>query len=271
MCGVGDNVVDRYLAAGVMYPGGGAVNVAVHAARSGVEAHYLGLLGDDDAAEVVLDALRAEGVHTEHCVRLAVPNSATDVSITAAGDRRFDAHRTIDGMIAITDADADMLASCDWLYSNYSSHTESLVPALADLAPLAFDFSYKDEAYAAPLLSSLSVAQFSRTGSTEDECVALIDRTHRAGVRCVVVTRGVDAAAVSVDGQLLWQPATPTSVVDTLGAGDAFLARLLCGIFGDEPVDAAAKAASQVAADVCRVSGAFGRPHPLSVKAAVDR
>lgn len=271
MCGVGDNVVDRYLSNGFMYPGGGAVNVAVHAARAGAEAFYKGLLGNDDAAAVVLQALRLEKVNSDHCVQLPVPNSATDVSISETGDRRFDAHRTIDGVLELTDADEAMLAECDWVYTNYSSGTEAIVPTLARHAPLAFDFSYKCWEYAAPILPSLAVAQFSRTGNTRDQCAALIERIHRAGVRIAVVTRGVDGAAVGVDGKIHWQPATRVDVVDTLGAGDAFLARLLCGMFDAEPVEAAANAASRVAAEVCTVSGAFGRPHPLSVTTSGDR
>ena len=41
-----------------MYPGGNAVNVAVHAQRNGAHAAYLGAVGTDRAGEVVLGALR---------------------------------------------------------------------------------------------------------------------------------------------------------------------------------------------------------------------
>jgi fructoselysine 6-kinase len=271
MCSVGDNVVDRYVSSGVWYPGGGAVNVAVHAARAGAQASYVGLLGDDLAGRLVLGALEAEGVDTTHAQVLHRPNAATDVSITDSGDRRFDAHRTIDGVLELTADDEAMLSGCDWVYTNYSSGTESLVARMAACAPLAFDFSYKDEEYGAEFMSALTVAQFSRTGSTDEQCAALIERTHRAGVRYVVVTRGREGAALGVDGDVLWQAATPTEVVDTLGAGDAFLARFLCGAFGGEPVTAAAKAASQVASEVCRLSGAFGRAHRVAAHAGGDR
>ena len=35
---VGDNVIDYYVNTGEMYPGGNAVNVAVHASKIGVDA-----------------------------------------------------------------------------------------------------------------------------------------------------------------------------------------------------------------------------------------
>lgn len=43
--GIGDNVIDRYLNLHRIYPGGNAVNVAVHMARQGAQASYLGGAG----------------------------------------------------------------------------------------------------------------------------------------------------------------------------------------------------------------------------------
>ncbi len=68
--GVGDNTVDRYLHLGRMFPGGNAVNVAVHARRLGHEASYIGWLGTDRYGRLLLDGLAAEGA------RLLAPLSA---------------------------------------------------------------------------------------------------------------------------------------------------------------------------------------------------
>ena len=43
---LGDNVIDYYHNTQECFPGGNAVNVAVHAARLGAQAEYLGSLGD---------------------------------------------------------------------------------------------------------------------------------------------------------------------------------------------------------------------------------
>ena len=42
--GLGDNVVDKYMHIKTMYPGGNALNIAVLAKLSGVEAGYFGVL-----------------------------------------------------------------------------------------------------------------------------------------------------------------------------------------------------------------------------------
>lgn len=47
IAGIGDNVIDRYMNMGIMFPGGNAVNVAAHAALLGAEAAYVGSIGAD--------------------------------------------------------------------------------------------------------------------------------------------------------------------------------------------------------------------------------
>jgi len=61
---IGDNCVDVYPALGRVFPGGGAVNFAVHAARLGADAGYVGVVGDDRHGSLLRDALMAEGVDT---------------------------------------------------------------------------------------------------------------------------------------------------------------------------------------------------------------
>ena len=51
--GIGDNVVDKYVHTQTMYPGGNALNFAAYAAMLGHNAAYLGIFGNDAAAEHV--------------------------------------------------------------------------------------------------------------------------------------------------------------------------------------------------------------------------
>ena len=57
LCAVGDNVCDCYIDEGVYYPGGNSVNVAVNCKRNGCsEVNYIGVFGDDDKADYILNA-----------------------------------------------------------------------------------------------------------------------------------------------------------------------------------------------------------------------
>ena len=73
--GIGDNVIDRYLNKGVMYPGGNAVNVAAHASMLGAQAAYVGELGDDLGGDIIGRALRGLGVDLSHAP--VIPGATT--------------------------------------------------------------------------------------------------------------------------------------------------------------------------------------------------
>ena len=76
IAGIGDNVIDRYMNMGVMFPGGNAVNVAAHASRLGAVAAYVGSIGADREGRIIRDALTALNVDLSQCMRTAPLRSA---------------------------------------------------------------------------------------------------------------------------------------------------------------------------------------------------
>jgi fructokinase len=80
----------------------------------------------------------------------------------------------------------------------------------------------------------------------------LSDRT-----RLVVLTRGArGASARTSDGSWDVPPAEGSAIVDTVGAGDAFMAGLVDGLLRDQPVNAALSHAAVVARRTCERAGA---------------
>ena len=78
-----------------------------------------------------------------------------------------------------------------------------------------------------------------------------------AGVCCAVVTRGGDGAwLLAPDGSMHEQPAVPTTVVDTVGAGDAFLAGYVASRYGGRPADECLRFAVACGADSVQHFGA---------------
>ena len=67
-------------------------------------------------------------------------------------------------------------------------------------------------------------------------------------------------AALRYGGRTWRQEAVPCRVVDTLGAGDAFIARLIVGIVSGEEPSLALREAARSAAATCSYYGAFGHP-----------
>jgi fructoselysine 6-kinase len=263
VCGIGDNVVDRYPDLEREFPGGNACNVAVYARRSGARAAYIGVVGSDASGDHVLATLEAEGVDTSGVRAGGGANSHATVRIDASGNREFVEWVPVDQQFDLSADDRALLRTADVAHTGHASFTELLVPDLATLTRISFDFSYKDLDYAEPLLPHLWAATFSGAGLSAGAARDLATSVGSAGPEVVVVTRGAAGATVAVGGDVVEQAAVPTRVVDTLGAGDAFVARLLTGLLRGETPDRAAAASAVLAGHVCESFGAIGHARPL--------
>ena len=258
LAGVGDSVVDRYWDLGTMFPGGQALNVAVYAQRFGIDAAYLGVVGDDVAGRHILGAMQAEGIDIPR-VRVVPGRSGFAEVALVEGNRVFLGGGPGVSEFRLSADDLAYLQGFDLIHSSESSYLEDQLGLLAGVAPLSFDFSERrDPAYVEPLLAHVTIAEFSLSDMDDAEAKEWLERIHGFGPRLILATRGA-AGALLYDGRELWrQAAVETELIDTLGAGDAFIARFLVGVLRDEPVGETLAAAAIAAAETCRGYGAFG-------------
>lgn len=258
--GVGDNTVDQYLHLRRMFPGGNAVNVPVLARRYGHHASYLGWLGDDALGKLLLDALAAEGVDTSHCRVVAGANAYCQVSLVD-GDRVFgQSSAGVSRQIALTGEDLAFIQQHDLVHTSVYSHIWHELSRLRQVAPwLSFDFSqgWKRERLA-ETLPHITFAFLSSPDTSYQETVDLLRWVQAQGPTLAVATRG-KAGALAFDGQRVYQQGiVETTVVDTLGAGDAFIARFLVEYGNRQTIETSMALAAASAAETCGYYGAFG-------------
>lgn len=256
--GAGDNTADRYLNRGVLFPGGNALNVAVFAARLGVYAGYLGVIGKDDVGQHLLSALVAERVDTG-LVRVGNgPNATADVELRD-NDRVF---LRSDRTTALFELDEEQLAAMTRYDVVHSGYAGTLLPRVAEMARCArvsFDFGARYEfAAIEPALAHLHLATFSGGHLAPDDAVSLCRSALTAGAENVLVTRGGEGAYFGTGDLVRHQPADRVSTIDTLGAGDAFIAGVLVGLGTGRSTEALLASATAYASQVCQVDGAFG-------------
>ena len=259
---VGDNVVDCYPDLGVMFPGGNTVNVAVHARRAGATSAYLGVVGTDAAGDLVRGALVAEGVDTSLVRSVPGPNAFAVVRVVE-GNRVFESGEIGVSRFRVTGADLERAAAAHVVHTGECSMVEADLPRLADVARLlSFDFSERPWEYVEEYAPLVSVAVLS-AASVEEDPVLLARRVAALGPRLVAVTQGPGGATLLVDGVVHRAPAGHGPIVDTLGAGDAFIARLLVGVARGEQPEALLPAATAYATASCAEHGAFGHEAQL--------
>lgn len=280
--GVGDNVVDKYLHTGIMYPGGNALNFAVFSKMAGADAAYLGSFGTDRAAAHVQSVLRDLGVNTSRCRRIDGDNGFARVTLQD-GNRVFVPGNAGGVMrlhpLVFSREDMDYIGTFQLAHSSCYSYVEGQLPGLRDTAvPLSFDFSSRiDEEYVRAVCPHLDFAFFSAEERSDEASIGRVfEAMHRLGCTVAAATRGKKGAMVSHRGRLFHQAAEPIQVLDTMGAGDSFIATFLLRSMDavdwqaeriaecpGEGIRAALRAAAHAAAETCRVSGAFGYGVPF--------
>ncbi len=259
---LGDNVVDCYPDLGVMFPGGNALNVAVHARRVGACSAYIGAVGTDHAGRLVHDALVAEQVDTR-LVRVVPGANAYAVVRLVEGNRVFGAGDVGVSRFSVSDADLAASRDADLVHTGECSMLEDDLDRLAGAARrLSFDFSERPWPYVAEHAPKVDVAVLS-AASTAARPEELVAGVAGLGPSVVAVTQGAAGATLWIDGRLLHAEAGPGPIVDTLGAGDAFIARFLVGLAHDEEPAALLHAATAYATRSCGGHGAFGHRTPL--------
>jgi 2-dehydro-3-deoxygluconokinase len=229
--------------------GGAEGNVAVGLARLGVPVTWLGRVGDDGLGRRVARELRAEGVDVVAIVDGAAPTGLLLKESPTPGSTVITYHRAGSAGSRLTPDDLALLP----LQQGDVLHLTGITPALSASAR-ATVFAALDLADAVGATISYDVNHRSRLWSTEEAMPVHREIAARAhllfasddevellgGVEApeLVITRGAAGASALRDGRLVEQAAVPlASVVDTVGAGDAFVAGYLAELVSGSSVE----------------------------------
>jgi fructokinase len=270
-------------------PGGAPFNVAANVARLGVPCTFLGRISEDPFGVRLRAELESAGVTLAAAEPVSVPTTLALAQLDEAGvaDYRFYIVGTSAAALQPSDLPASLLAGARALalgglglvYEPIRSTLLGLVAQLpADVAvvldpncrPRATPdlASYRETI--ATLLARVDVLKI----SAEDVAVLApgtdpvqygVDAL-AVGPQAVLITHGPDSVSVITPAGVRSVPVPPVQVVDTIGAGDAFVAGVLAWLHAQPDFDPRAialdalcrgvEAAIGVAAAVCRVRGA---------------
>lgn len=268
--------------------GGAESNVAIGLQRLGVSAAWMGRLGADSLGELVLRQIRGEGVDV-HAVR--DPDHATGLMVKehrSALDTRVWYYRSglAGSRLCPEDLDLDLVRRASLLHLTgitlALSHSASDAAfAAAEAArsagvPVSFDLNNRSslwtreearEAYLAmiPLADIVFAGDDEAAIPLDDDQATTQDLPSRGiglargllglGAGQAVVKLGAAGAVAVADGREYRQSAIPVPVVDTVGAGDAFVAGYLAEFLAGEPVSVRLATAATTGAYACTVAG----------------
>ena len=270
--GFGDNVVDMYEHSHIMYPGGNCVNLSVYSKMYGVErTAYMGYFGDDDIAEYIISVMDKLGIEMIKCKQLEGESGWSKCTLKD-GDRVFGDYNQggIRGKTPyILDRfDLEYMKEFDFVHSGNYCYTESQLSKMkAAGIKISFDFSDDSSKEYYEQYAPYVDYAFCSFDGTDKEAEEHLKFIHSLGPELASVTRGSKGCMMYDGNRFYVQPAKLIdNVVDTMGAGDSFLAifmdSYIDGLHNDmEKSDAITRAlqeAAEFAAEICCIDGAFG-------------
>lgn len=264
--------------------GGAPLNVAAHAARLGARTGLVTRLGTDDRGRRALEEIRRRGVDPSLVqVDPARPTGVALATLDASGSAtyQFPAPCAWDAI----EADAATLDACRGagvVYGTLAQRSAASASALARLLGVAswriFDANLRTPHDGREVaLGSLALADFVKLNehevrtfagwlgtATTPEALAEALRTD-FGIRSLCVTEGEHGSRLWHEGRFVREPAHPATVVDTIGAGDSFLAMLATELLQGRDPALAMRRAARLAALVASRAGAFPEYDPASL------
>ena len=279
---------------------GAEANVAVGLARLGRSVAYIGRVGSDGFGVAIVRRLRAEGVDVRH---LSVDTGATtglmlrERRVLGAAEVVY--ARTGSAGSRLSTEDVDRAAADGLFTGTHWLHVTGITPALSATAhdavmravelargaglTISFDVNLRrrlwSDAAAAPIVRGLAQQADVVLGSPDELAVvtgadagdpaALARAVLALGATYAVVKLGADGALGATNGRApITVPALPVpSVVDPVGAGDAFSAGFIDARLGDTDLLVALRRANACgAAAVTTMGDLTGLPDAIELE-----
>lgn len=287
---IGDNVCDKYLSRGKMYPGGQCVNTCAYAKLNGVASAYLGKFGTDEVSACVQSTLDRLGVDRCRCRQYPGENGFALVTLKGT-DRVFLGSNK--GGIAkehpfgFTREDLAYIRGFQVIYTNLNAYIEEDLPLLKSTGvPIAYDFSVRwTDEYLAKVCPHIQVALLSCAHLMDEQREQEMEKAASYGVPIVLGTIGEAGSYALYGGKFYFADAVHAEdVIDTMGAGDSYFAAFLCSLLKDsrsgallegteeekaEKLQKAMDCGAAYAAEVCGMEGAFGYGVPIAGKTEI--
>lgn len=271
--GIGDNVVDKYIHTGTMYPGGNALNFSAYAKQLGADSAYLGTFGKDKAASHIIKVLTELKIDITRCRQADGENGFARVNLVD-GDRVFLVGNKggvqKDNPIILSSEDMEYIKNFDIVHTScYSYNMENeIIKIKAAGIPIAYDFSNNfNSEFIEKVCPNVDFSFFSCSHMNDDEIKKLLKQAHDLGSSFALGTAG-SRGAILCDGKDYYiQKPNLVKAIDTLGAGDSFITAFLLNYIGNykneginkkELIEDSLAKGALFASKTCMVNGAFG-------------
>lgn len=264
--------------------GGAPFNFAVHMHKMGFATRFVSAIGEDENGRKIVEFMNRIGLSHEYLQRH--PERSTgyvSVEMDNHGDHKFDIHQNVayDDLNYTDDMDHLLAQPLKLIYFGTliqrTSQGHATVQRILEKrhpTTLTFcDLNFRPGCYNREVvLSSLQqtdflklnheelqeVGQFINTPKNTNTKTIITHLMNEYRIKTIVITRGADGSEwFEADSHTQTDSPEIDTVIDTVGAGDAFAAAAATGHLHLLPVDKTLDAASRFAARICGTKGAL--------------
>ncbi len=255
---IGDNCIDAYHDEQKFFSGGNSVNVAVYSKRFNVNSSYVGWVGTDDYGRQIINDIKIKKVDVTH---IHVKNGLTAVTnVTLDGAERVFGQSTygVTKDFELSSNDTDFILSHDMVHGGIWGFCDQYFEQLKMKGmTTSFDFS---DCWDSELLETLipHIDYAFMSGSEDTPMLRqLMIKLHANGANILVVTLGENGSILFDGTEFITCNIIKVDAVDTMGAGDSYIAGFLNGIVKDKPLRECMVIGSKSAALTVQYQGAW--------------
>lgn len=236
----------------IKLPGGAPANVAVAASKLGAETYFIGMLGKDAFGDFLTETLEKYNVKTDYLYKTTKSNTALAfVSLDESGERDFSFYRNPSADMLLSKEDVkdikfnktDIISFCsvDLVEYPVKYATELVLKNIHSVGgTVLFDPNVRKALWNNLDECRNTILYFSKYADiikiSDDEMEFItgesdlskgIDFLKNLGIKNIVITLGKDGAVAYFGDIEVRTSGNKVNVVDTTGAGDAFVGSFL--------------------------------------------
>jgi fructoselysine 6-kinase len=253
---IGDNCIDVYERLNKKYPTGNVVDTGVNLQKLGIPTSIISTTGNDEAGKWMFESLKHEGLDVSHLKTGDGPTAITYMDMNGNDRVHGDYVEGVLENIAFDDEDVKFAASHDLVHSALWGKADGILHKIKQEGNPIISFDYADRLDHALVDSTLPWVDygFYSYHKGRDSFIKnyLKDKVRR-GMKTAVATFGEKGSLVW-DGKEFYNFGIfPAKVVNTVGAGDSFIAGFLYGVLSGCDIPVCLEKAARIAAQVVAV------------------
>lgn len=256
--------------------GGAPLNVALRLHSFGAKTSIISSIGNDILGKTTLTTLKEKDFPETYIQQSKQPTGQVTVTLDSSGSARYDIQKNAawDHIEATPEAIEEIKKANAFVFGSLALrdlyNQEQFEALVAEANYTVFDLNLRDPHYDLDVvLSLMDIADCIKLNDEELELIVTIldleKKTLEEELKAVAkatntdticVTLGPDGAMLLHNKKIYTQVGFPTKVVDTVGAGDSFLAALIFGLLTEQTPEDSLQVAAALGSLVAGKAGA---------------